>query len=414
VGGARRRYTLGPPGSPGFPSWHTDPVRDAFLLDPGTTHLNHGSFGAVPRVVAEQRQRVLARAEANPMRFFRVESPDLKAHARAVAGEFLGVGPDDLALVRNVSQAVSVVLASLHEQGRLGPGDVVVVHEQGYESVKRAVAWWCGRGGATYHRVSFSLDAGPETVVQAYRHAFDVIRARGDQVRLVVTDGITSPTGTQLPAADICAAAREVGALSLVDAAHVIGQVEARPAETGADFWTGTWHKWAFAPRGTSALWVAEPEREGLRPPFVSWNHGLPFPLPFDTAGTDDYSAWFALGAAVEFWREAGGLEIGERGRALLEDGAAVVDEAVRRTGRPREALRLPPTPAPCLRLVALPDGVGDTEAAADELYEAFSAQRVECQVTAFGGRGWIRLSGAVYNEPRDYERLAEVLPGLL
>jgi isopenicillin-N epimerase len=28
-------------------------VRDAFDLDPTITHLNHGSFGAVPRVVSE-------------------------------------------------------------------------------------------------------------------------------------------------------------------------------------------------------------------------------------------------------------------------------------------------------------------------------------------------------------------------
>ena len=31
--------------------------------------------------------------------------------------------------------------------------------------------------------------------------------------------------------------------------------------------------------------------------------------------------------------------------------------------------------------------------------------------MVAFGGRGWIRLSGAVYNEAGDYERLAEALP---
>ncbi len=67
-------------------------MRDAFLLDPTVVHLNHGSFGAVPRVVLEAQQRVRDRAEANPMRFFRVESPGLRAHAREVAAAFLGVG----------------------------------------------------------------------------------------------------------------------------------------------------------------------------------------------------------------------------------------------------------------------------------------------------------------------------------
>jgi isopenicillin-N epimerase len=391
--------------------WHTDRVRDAFDLDPTITHLNHGSFGAVPRVVSEAQRGLRARAEANPMRFFRVESPGLKAAARVTAADFLGVGEDELALVRNVTQAAATVLASLHEQGRLGPGDVIVLNEQGYESVKRSVAHWCGRTGASYHVVSFPVDADAARVVQAYRHAFEVVDARGGTVRLVVVDHITSPTGTVLPVADVCAAAREAGALSLVDAAHVPGHVEASPTATGADFWTGTWHKWGFAPRGTSSLWVAEAERDGMLPLTTSWNHGQEFPLPFDTHGTDDYSGWFSLEAAVAFWHEAGGLDLGAKARALLDQGAAVVDASVRRTGLPRAEVALPAEPSPCLRLVALPDGAADTEPKADAVYQALSARAVEAQVVAFGGRGWIRLSGAAYNEPGDYERLADVLP---
>jgi isopenicillin-N epimerase len=70
--------------------------------------------------------------------------------------------------------------------------------------------------------------------------------------------------------------------------------------------------------------------------------------------------------------------------------------------------------PSPCLRLVALPDGVADTEQTANAVYEALSARAVEAQVVAFGGRGWVRLSAAPYNEPADYERLADVLPEVL
>jgi len=389
-------------------------VRDAFSLDPSITHLNHGSFGALPRVVAEAQQRVRDRAEANPMRFFRVDSPGLKAAARETAAGFLGVGADEVALVRNVTVATSTVLASLHEQGRLGPGDVVVLNEQGYESVRRTVALWCGRTGASYHVVSFPVAADAAGVVGSHRHAFERIAGRRGTVRLVAVDHITSPTGTVLPVAEVCAAARDAGALSLVDAAHVPGHVDASPPATGADFWTGTWHKWGFAPRGTSALWVTEAEREGMLPLTTSWNHGQPFPLPFDTHGTDDYSGWLSLEAAVGFWREAGGLGLGERARVLLDEGAAVVDESVRRTGRPRGRVDVPATPSPCLRLVPLPDGVADTEQGANAVYEALSARAVEAQVVAFGGRGWVRLSGAPYNEPGDYERLAAVLPDVL
>ena len=389
-------------------------MRDAFSLDPSITHLNHGSFGAVPRAVAEEQQRWRARAEANPMRFFRVDSPGLKAQARSVAAEALGVGDDEVALVSNVTQATATVLASLARQDRLGAGDVIVLNAQGYESVRRSVAHWCTRTGASYDVVQFALDADEEQVVAAYRSALDAVAARGQSVRLVLTDHITSPTGSVLPFEAICAAARSVGALSFVDAAHAPGHVDGRPSTSGADFWTGTWHKWGFAPRGTSALWVAEPERSELLPLTTSWNHGMPFPLPFDTHGTDDYSGWYSLEAALAFWRDAGGLGIGERGRALLDEGAAVVDAAVAETGRTRDDVPLPRQPAPCLRMVALPNGVADTEEKADAVYQALGAERIEAQLVAFGGRGWIRLSGAVYNEPGDYEHLAKVLPSVL
>lgn len=387
---------------------------DAFALDPSVTHLNHGSFGAVPRAVAEAQLGFRRQAEANPMRFFRVEAPALKVSAREVAGRLLGVGPDEVALVRNVTTGIATVLAALVQQQRLGADDVVVLHEQAYESVKRTVRHWCALTGATMRVVGIDIDATDDQVVSCYRRAFEEVATHGQQLRLVVVDAITSATGSVLPAAAVAAAARAAGGLVFVDAAHVPGHVEARPAASGAHFWSGTWHKWGFAPRGTTALWAAEEERDRLVPLTTSWNHGQPFPLPFDATGTDDFSGWFALEAAAEFWRAAGGLEIAERGRGLLADGAAVVDAALAATGLPRTDVRLPARSAPCLRLVALPDGVASDETAADRLYAALSSLRVEAQVTSYDGRGWVRLSGAVYNEPADYERLAEVLPRLM
>lgn len=382
---------------------------DAFDLDPALVHLNHGSFGAVPRAVTAAQAAVRARAEANPMRFFRVDTPGLKEQARHVAGDFLGVGPDDVALVRNVTQAASVVLSGLAARGRLRGGDVVVTGEQGYESVRRTVGHWCERTGATHLVVPHPVDADDAAVVDGFRRALGAVAERGRRVALVVVDHVTSPTGSVLPVERICSLARESGALSFVDAAHVPGQLGARPHLLGADFWTGTWHKWGFAPRGTSALWVTPAERDATEPLVTSWNHGEPFPLPFDTYGTDDYSAWFSLDAAVAFWREAGGDAIAERSAEMLDKGAAVVAAAL------PEVHAVPPhAPAPCLRLVALPDGVAATLEDADGLYHRLSALGVEAQVTPYGGHGWIRLSGAVYNVPSDYERLAEVLPTVL
>jgi isopenicillin-N epimerase len=382
-------------------------VRDAFDLDPAVVHLNHGSFGAVPRPVAEAQRRLRDRAEANPMRFFRVDTHELRARARATAADFLGVGAGEVAMVRNVTESIATVLAALTEQRRLGPGDVVVLSAQSYGAVLRSVERWCARTGATYDVVEHPVDE--DDVVGEYRRAIEAAQDRGDRVRLVVVDHITSPTGSVLPVERVTALARAAGALSFVDAAHVPGHLPADPAGTGGDFWTGTWHKWGFAPRGTTALWVAEPEREGIVPLTTSWNHGRPFPLPFDVRGTDDYSAWSCLEAAIAFWADAGGPDIAGRASGLLDDAEKLLASVL----PPGEAA-VPSAPAPCLRLVPLPEGVAATPEDASDLYERLSARGVEAQVTAYGGHGHLRLSATVYNEAADYERLAEVLPELI
>ncbi|CAN5578776.1 hypothetical protein BH10ACT10_BH10ACT10_24610 [soil metagenome] len=56
-------------------------------------------------------------------------------------------------------------------------------------------------------------------------------------------------------------------------------------------------------------------------------------------------------------------------------------------------------------------DSIAGASEDADAFYVRLRAERVEAQVVAYGGRGWIRLSAAAYNEAADYERLAAVLP---
>lgn len=382
---------------------------EAFGLDPSVVHLNHGSFGAVPTVVSQAQRRVRDRIEANPLRFHRVELPRLKAEARQVAGEFLGVGADDVALVRNVTHGTATVLATLAGRGRLGPGDAVILAQHAYESVSAMVARLCRRLGVVCEIAAFPVDAGPETVVQAHLDALERINARGERAALAVVDHVASPTAAVVPVRRLTAAMREAGALSLVDAAHVPGQLPARPEATGADFWTGSWHKWGFAPRGTTALWAAPDQRQHLEPLATGAPVGTPFPLGFDRTGTDDATGWCCLPDAIGFWNDCGGPAIAERGRALVDQGAETVTAALPEVDAPT-----PPETAPCMRLVPLPDGVASTLHDADMVYERLSRSGFEVQVVAYDGRGYLRLSAALYNEPDDYERLAKILPDLL
>lgn len=374
----------------------TGDARDAFTLDPAVAHLNHGAYGAVPRAVQRDQQRLREAAESNPHRFHRVEVAEGVVEARRAAAAFLGLGVDDVILVRNVTEAIGTVLAS----SPLRAGDEVVVSDHGYGSVALAVGRWCERAGGCLRLAEVPIDATPDVVVAAYESVL------GERTRLVVVDQITSPTGMLLPAVSVTAAAHRHGAAAFVDAAHVPGHVDLAVADCGADFWVGNFHKWAYAPRGTAAFWVAPSWRDRIAPLVTGWNHGLSFPLPFDDRGTDDYTAWMCLPQALAIWSELGGWAIPRANAALVDAGLAYVSGAL-----DVPLTCLPVHPAPALRLLPLPDGVVHDLESAQVLYETLSTQhRVEAAVVGWRGRGFIRLTAQVYNTMQDYERLAAAL----
>ena len=66
-------------------------IRALWPLEVTVSHLNHGSFGAVPTPVLEEQQSWRARMEANPTRFLVREQPEALMQARAERSPTFGV-----------------------------------------------------------------------------------------------------------------------------------------------------------------------------------------------------------------------------------------------------------------------------------------------------------------------------------
>ncbi len=370
-------------------------VRDLFALDQSRTHLSPGAYGAVPRPVLEAQQAWGARAEADPHRFHRYELPHAVLAGRHAAADWLGLPHESLALVTNVTEAASTLLAALD----LRPGDEIVLSNHGYGAVRLAVDAWSARAGVVLREAVLALDAPDEAVVAAYAEQLS------ERTRLVVVDQITSPTARMMPVAAVTAAARRSEAMVLVDAAHGPGHVDVDVEALGADAWVGNLHKWAFAARGTAAMWIAPSWRERVRPLVLGWAAADDFPACFDARGTSDQSAWMAVPDALGLWESLGGWAMVRRNAALAEWGQRLVADAI--------DVPLDPTPAtsaPAMRLVPLPDGVGADDVAAEDLYQALSDDSVEVGVIAWGGRGWLRPGTQVFTTEDDHVHLAEVL----
>ncbi|MEU9978007.1 aminotransferase class V-fold PLP-dependent enzyme [Streptomyces sp. NPDC051014] len=373
------------------------PAADAWSLDPALTHLNHGSFGAVPLVAQERQAGLRAEMERAPVVWF-PELPGRLAATRAELAAFLHVDAGDLALVPNASAGASVVYNALPRRR----GGEIVVTDHGYGAVTMGAERLARRWGGRIRTARVPLGADAD-------EAYEAVAAEiGDATDLVVVDQITSATARRLPVERIGAEARRRGVPVLVDGAHAPGLLAAPLDGATYDFWTGNFHKWGCAPRGTAALVARGPQRDLLHPLIDSWGAGEPYPTRFDHQGTLDATSYLAAPTSLDFVERTWGWSAARRYMDLLADHAAEVIGAAFAPFTGDDSPVDVGMPVPGMRLVRLPEGLGRTRIEADALRDRAARElAVEAAFTSFGGVGYLRVSAHVYNTPADYEHFA-------
>ncbi len=369
-----------------------DDARRLWLLDREVAHCNHGSFGALPAAVLEAQNELRRRMAANPMRWFNREIPGLVIEAREEVARFLGADPESLALVSNVSTGVSAIVQSFPIEA----GDEVLSTDHAYGAVSYALDRLCARTGARRVIASIPYESSDDEVVAGFTAHLT------ERTRLVVVDQVTSATARRFPVADVVRVAHLSGVPVLVDGAHAPGMLPLDVPGIGADFWVGNLHKWACAPAGTGALWVAPQWRKQMLSPVVSWGEPDGYPGSFDSVGTDDVSAWLATPDSLRVLGSLGWDRVRAHNEALVGWAQSAVAEML---GVPSAGLRH--DPGLSMALVRLPLGRADTPEQAREIQDHLVTVGVETAIGCWNGRGAIRLSAQVYNQPSDYERLA-------
>jgi isopenicillin-N epimerase len=371
----------------------------AFELDPGCVHLNHGSYGAVPRDVRAEQDRWRARIERNPTGFLSDEYPGLMRGMAQHVARRLGGAADDWVFCENATAAVSSVLHSLP----LEPGDEILTTSHAYGAVLKAMTLVAARRRAALRIADLPpLLDDEKPVLEAIGSALTA------RTRLVVVDHITSPTATILPVQHICSLARAAGVPVLIDGAHAPGQLALDVPALGADWYTGNAHKWLFAPRGCGVLWTARERQALTRPAVLSHGADQSYTAAFDWIGTRDPSAWLCFEAAALAHDGFGGLELMNRNRELAARSAGRLSEEF--------GLRVAGTPNTrgAMAALLLDDRQTSMDVAARFRRALFQEYRIVVPVGVFAGKLWLRLSAQIYNTAADYERLVRACHALL
>jgi isopenicillin-N epimerase len=374
-------------------------ARDRFLLDPSVTFLNHGSFGACPRVVFDDYQRWQLELERQPVEFLGRRAPELMANVREALGTYLGAPADSLSLVMNATWGINVIIRSLD----LEPGDEVLTTNHEYGANTMAWDWLLGKSGATLvrHPIDLPVESHDDVVESLWT-------AVSERTKAIFISHITSPTALIMPVEEICRRARENGILTIVDGAHVPGHLPLDLSTLGADIYAGNLHKWFCAPKGAAFLYVRPEEQGWVESLIISWGWGASGELSPSTfvqrnewQGTRDIAPFLAIPAAIAFQQELGWPENQARGHALASSARRQIAEL---TNLPQIC---PDSCAWFGQMTTFPVGVDDPLALKTRLYDDF---RVELPHVTWNGGSYLRASFNAYNDEGDVERLVEAL----
>jgi isopenicillin-N epimerase len=206
-------------------------LKKHFLLDPSVTFLNHGSFGATPKPVFKEYQRWQRELENQPVEFLGRRFTGLMAESRAALGEYLGTHADNLTYTQNVTISMNIVARSLE----LGTGDEVLTSDHEYGAMDRTWRFLSKERGFTYINQPISLTSR-EAVVDSFWSGVTT------RTRVIFLSHITSPTALIFPVEEIIKRARAAGIITVIDSAHVPGQLPLHLDSLGADFCGGNLH----------------------------------------------------------------------------------------------------------------------------------------------------------------------------
>jgi selenocysteine lyase/cysteine desulfurase len=283
-------------------------VRFQFPRHPTLINLNNGGVSPHPKPVQEMLWRLeLAANEAPAYIMWRVQ--DRKELLRQRLAELAGADPEEIAIVRNTTEALETVIFGLD----LRRGDEVIAAESDYPSMVAAWQQRERRDGIKVRWVRLPLPTDDEeSLTRPYLEAIT------PRTRVLHLTHLINWTGQVVPLTRLCAEARRRGIFTIVDAAHSFAHLVYRFSELGCDAMGVSLHKWLCAPFGTGLLYMRKEKIQEVWPLFAAPSDRKADDIrKFEHLGTRSIPVEQAILAAIDFHEAIGAQRKYERLVAL-------------------------------------------------------------------------------------------------
>lgn len=198
------------------------------------------------------------------------EATSLFEDARVSVADFVGAEPDEIVWTKNATEAINLVAYAMGNASlgmgsaaakrlAIKPGDRIVVTRAEHHS--NLVPWQelAARTGAELAWLDLLPDG---------RFDLDTLSVITANTKIVAFTHASNVTGAISPVADVVAAAKKVGALTLLDTCQSAAHMPVDVRELGTDFVVLSSHK-MLGPTGIGALWGRRELLE-VMPPFMT------------------------------------------------------------------------------------------------------------------------------------------------
>jgi cysteine desulfurase / selenocysteine lyase len=302
------------------------PILDQQVRGNPLIYFDNAASSQKPRAVIDAISRYYEHDHANVHRGLHelsTRATEAYEGARVKVAKYLGAASaEEIVFTRGTTEGINLV-AQAWGGKFVRAGDVILLTEMEHHS--NLVPWQmlAERTGARLRFVPVAEDG-----TLALERLGDLLTP---EVKLFAFTHISNSLGTINPVAELCAAARAVGAVTLVDAAQSAGHLPVDVQSLGCDFLVFSGHKMC-APTGSGALY-GRSERLAEMPPWhgggemivsVTYERATYKTAPHKfEAGTPSIADAVGLGAAIDYIEGIGREAIFAHDLALTQHALA-------------------------------------------------------------------------------------------
>jgi cysteine desulfurase/selenocysteine lyase len=386
------------------------PILDQSIHGRRLIYLDNAATNQKPQCVLDTSRRYYESINSNIHRgthqLARAATEAFENARNTVAKHLNAASSDEVIFTSGTTGSINLAANILSLSGRIKANDEVLISALEHHS--NIVPWQmlCQRIGAKLKIIPCDDDGTLD--LDAFHEALK------GPVKILALTSISNAFGTVNPITEMTRAAKDVGAIVLIDAAQSIAHLPTDVQSLGADFLVFSGHK-IYAPTGIGILWGRKNLLEEL-PPWqgggemikeVTFDHTTYNDPPFKyEAGTPNIEGAIALAAAIDYVNRIGLEKIHTHEASLIRHAADAIFHI------------------PGIRLYGPADRSGslsfnieglhhyDIGTLLDQMGVAVRTGHHCCQplMKRFGITGTIRASFALYNTQEEINTFAQSL----